>query len=465
MNEYDLITIGSGSVMSVVSQVLTNEPELSVAVIEKDEAGGICLTRGCIPSKYILYPAEMVNKVKEAEKFGIETEVKNIDFNKVMNEMREHIDHESESIERNLKMSEDIDFYHTKGEFVDDYTLKVDDQKIRGDKILICSGSQPSIPPIDGIDDVDYLTSESLLRLKKRPDSLTIVGGGYIAAEYGYFMAMMGTDVTIIGRNTQFVPDEEPEVSDTLKNKLSRYMNIYTGYEVVDINEKGDKKAVIAEGVDGERKQTSSDEILIATGRSSNSKYLKPEKSGIETDDAGWINVNDKLETTKKDIWAMGDAVGKHLFKHVANYEAEVVYHNAFQDEDRKVDYHAIPHAIFTYPQVASVGMDEKEAKKDHDILIGYQSYTDTAKGAAMKAEDYFVKVIVDSKNFRILGAHIIGPEASVLLQEVIDLMYTNDQSVAPIYRGMHIHPSLSEVVERAFFNLHSHEHSHEHHH
>ncbi|MFO7991426.1 MAG: dihydrolipoyl dehydrogenase [Thermoplasmata archaeon] len=459
MKEYDVVAIGTGSGTNIVSQLVAERPELDIAVVENDIPGGICLTRGCIPSKMILYPAEMVNHVREAKKFGIDVKIKNVDFSYVMKRMRNKIDNDIKSITHGLKSTDGFDFYHSKGEFIDDYTMDVGGKKIRGDIFILGAGSRPSIPPVKGLKEVGYLNSKSLLHLDSLPKSVVVVGGGYIAAEYGYFLAMMGADVTIVGRNQQFVPEEEPEVSDLLKSKLSKYMKIYTGFEVNEASKGFGKKLVKARGKDGDEIEVKANEILIATGRRSNSDILKPEKTGVKTDERGWIKVNEYLQTSKKNIYSLGDATGKYMFKHMANKEVRAVYQNAFGDGEKiKVDYHAVPHAIFTYPEVATVGMKEKEAKEKHDVLIGYYKYEDTGKGEAMGVKDYFVKVIVESKTYRILGAHIIGPQASVLIQEIINLMYTDDRTFIPIYRSMHIHPALSEVVERAFYNLHSHE-------
>ncbi len=460
MKEYDLISIGTGSAMSIVTQALNEDPNLDIAVIENEKPGGICLTRGCIPSKLLLYPAEVVNSIKEADRFGVDVDINSIDFQQIMERMRDHVNTQSESIGTNLRNSTDLDFYEDDAQFVDDYTLKVGNKKIKGEKIILGTGSRPSIPPIDNLEETGYLTSKTFLDIKELPESIVIIGGGYIAAEYGYFLAMMGSDVTIIGRNTQFVPSEEQEISEVLEKKLSRYMDIYTGYEVKKTKEKSGKKWVLAKS-DKDKIEVKGEELLIATGRQSNSDILKSENSGVKTDDRGWIEVNDHLRTSKENIWALGDATGEHMFKHVANYEAKIVYENAIEGRESTVDYHAVPHAVFTYPQVASVGMKEKEASEKHDILVGYYPFEDTAKGSAMEIEDYLVKVIVDSEDYRILGAHIVGPEASVLIQEIINLMYTQKQTFLPIYYGMHIHPSLSEVVERAFSNLHSHKHEH----
>jgi dihydrolipoamide dehydrogenase len=266
----------------------------------------------------------------------------------------------------------------------------------------------------------------------------------------------MGSRVTIIGRNVQFLPKEETEVSALAKKELGKHMMILTNYEVVQA-EKGPqrgKRLVAVERQTGEKKEIAADEILIASGRGSNTDILHPERAGIKTDEKGWIVVNEYLETSQPNVWAFGDANGKHLFKHVANYESIVVYYNAVLNRKVKVDYHAVPHAVFTNPEIASVGLRQKEAVEQYGeegILIGFERYEETAKGEAMGVKDYFVKVILLKDGYKIVGAHIIGPYASVLIQEIINAMYTPNQSAEPILDAMHIHPALSEVVQRAF--------------
>jgi dihydrolipoamide dehydrogenase len=219
----------------------------------------------------------------------------------------------------------------------------------------------------------------------------------------------------------------------------------------------GKKEIVVKDRKEEKEIRISSDELLVAAGRASNSDILHPERSGIETDKKGWIKVNEYLETSAPNIWALGDATGNHLFKHVANYESKVVFYNAFLKEKMKVRYHAVPHAVFTHPEIAAVGLKESDAIRrygESDVLIGFRRYQDTAKGDAMGVKDYFVKVVLQRESRKILGAHIIGPQASVLIQGVINLMYTPEQNIAPITAGMHIHPALSEAVQGAFFSL-----------
>jgi len=383
-----------------------------------------------------------------------------------MDRMREKIGHDMANIKEGLTHTDELDFYQEEAEFIAPYTLKVGKEKIKGKMILLCTGSKPHIPPINGVDKVKYHTSDTILGISKLPKSIGIIGGGFIAAEYGHFFTAMGSEVTIIGRNPQFLPQEEPEVSYVASKELSKRMNLYTNYEVKALESaKDNKKLIIAEErKTKERLEIPVDEVLIATGRSSNSDILHPEKSDVKTDKNGWIIVDDYLQTTKENIWAFGDANGKFLLKHVANYESQIVYYNAIRQQKLKADYHAIPHAVFTDPEVASVGMKEEEAIKEfglEKILIGFQRYQNTAKGLAMEVEDFFVKIIVNKDNMTILGAHIVGPHASVLIQEIINLMYTDDGTIIPLMRSMHIHPALNEVVDRAAGNLMPVEHYH----
>ncbi len=466
MKEYDLIIIGSGSAMNIVDPMIEENPNIRIAVIDKDEPGGICLTRGCIPSKILLYPAELVRKIEEARQLGIDTSIRKISFEFIMERMRKLIYQDIDQIREGLSSSKNIDYYHDSAEFVAPYTMKVAGKEITGKMMFLCVGSKTIIPPIKGLDKVSYHTSDTVLKLKELPESIAIVGGGYIAAEYGHFFASMGSKVTIIGRNPQFVPEEEPEVSALAKEVLGRHMSILTNNEVTEVRQtsSGNKELVVVDRKTGKNTVIVAEEIMIATGRGPVTDILHPEKAGIKLTSDGWIAVNDFLETSQPGIWAVGDADGMHLFKHVANYESGIVYYNAVLKRKVKVDYHAVPHAVFTYPEIASVGLREEEAVRKYGsdkVLIGFHKYEDTAKGEAMNAKDYFVKVIVEADTQRILGAHIVGPEASILIHEIIPLMYTPEGSFRPIRDMMHIHPALSEVVDRAFQSLMAPEHYH----
>jgi mycothione reductase len=458
MKEYDVILIGTGSGMEIVEALIQNNHDIKVAVIDKDEPGGICLTRGCIPSKLLIYPADLVRTVEKSREFGIHTEITQIDFEAVMERMRSLTNRDIDMIRNGLSQSKNIDYYTHTAEFTAPYTLKVGNENITSKMIFLCTGSRPSIPPIKGLKETGYLTSDTVLQIKTLPSSIAIIGGGYIAAEYGHFLSTMGSKVTVIGRNPQFIPEEEPEISAIAKKELQKHLILLTNHEVrkAESTPEG-KKLTVFDRDNKKETEIVAEEIFVATGRRSNSDILHPEKAGIKTDSKGFIVADEYLQTSQPNIWVLGDANGKFLFKHVANYEARIAYYNAVLKKKVKVDYHAVPHAVFTDPEIASVALKEKEAieqyGKDH-ILIGFFKYADTAKGEAMARKNDFVKVIVKRDTGKILGAHIIGPQASVLIQEIINLMYTETQAFEPLNEAMHIHPALSEVVARAFQTL-----------
>jgi dihydrolipoamide dehydrogenase len=364
------------------------------------------------------------------------------------------VSHSRNDIRESLHYAPNLDFYEAEGHFINERTLKVGTDEIRGRHIFIASGARPFIPAIEGLNDVEYLTNESVLDLRQRPESMVIIGGGYISAEYGHFFAAMGTRVTIVQRNDYLVPDEEPEISELLKEKMSERMDVYTHTEAVEVREDKSGITVIGRDVyDDARKEIVAQHVMIAAGRKSNADLLRVETAGIETDEEGYIRVNEYLETNVENVWALGDATGKHMFRHVANREASIAWHNFAHDHKEPLDYSAVPHAVFSHPQIASVGLREAEATREFDILVGEAKYVDVAKGQAMMETDGFAKAIVERGSGRILGFHIIGPYAPMLIQEVVDVM-ANDGTAGWVGQGMHIHPALPEVVVRALYNL-----------
>ena len=296
--------------------------------------------------------------------------------------------------------------------------------------------------------------------LQNLPKSLIIIGAGLIACEYGHFFSSMGTKVTILGRGPQILKNEDPEISQVINKALSKFMKVLTDHEVIGVELEDGQKVVSAHNrIDNKIYKFQSEQILLAAGRHSNADLLKPERTGVEIDQYGWIRVNEHLETTKRDIWALGDAIGKDMFRHTASYQSNIVIHNLLQAEkfeDRmKADFHSVPHAVFTYPQVAGVGLKESQAiDAGYQVLVGRAKYTDVAKGVAMAEEQGFVKLVIEENTGRILGCSIIGSEAPVLIQQVVYLMNADSQDMRPFLRSQIIHPTLSETLAHALSNL-----------
>jgi dihydrolipoamide dehydrogenase len=247
---------------------------------------------------------------------------------------------------------------------------------------------------------------------------------------------------------------EELEISELLKSALSKRMKVYTNALVEEVKESESGVAVVTKNTNtGKRKEFAAQRIMIAVGRSSNADILKVENTGVETDKRGFIKVNEYLETNQKDIFAIGDANGQQMFRHMANREAEIVAQNAFYGARIKVDYSAVPHAVYSYPQIASVGLTEAKAREDYDILVGRMQFFNIAKGKAMMEKRGFAKAIVEKDSSRILGFHIVGPYAPELIQEVVNSM-TSGGGMDELEQGIHIHPALSELVQYTLNSL-----------
>jgi mycothione reductase len=458
MDKFDLIVIGSGAGTHVAS--VASREGLRVALIDRGPVGGVCLNNGCIPSKMLIYPADVIRILQHAEDVGVEARITKVNFPKIMARMHAIVEKNRRHLERAIEAYENITFFEATAEFIGDHTIKAGSKILTAQKIVIATGARAFVPPIQGLKEAGYLDNVTLLDLKEAPKSIIIIGAGYVACEYGHFLSAIGTEVTVLGRGPRVLKNEDPEVCRIVNDVLSKSMRVFTNHEVVGVELKNGKKVASAHNrVDNRIYKFQSDEILLAAGRRPNSDILNPEMSGVETDQHGWIKVNEHLETTKRGIWALGDAIGKHMFRHTARYEADVLLYNMFQakePEDRKmVDFHAVPYAIFSNPQVAGVGLKEAKALDEgYDVLVGRARYADVAQGVAMADEHGFVKMVVERKTGRILGCSIVGPRAPELIQQVVYLMNTDIQSLEPLSRSQIIHPTLNEVLAKASIDL-----------
>jgi len=463
MDEFDFLVIGSGSGLDVAN-VAVNQGQ-SVAVVEKGPLGGTCLNRGCIPSKHLLYHADILETVERADEFEIDVTVDSVDFAEIVRTVNEEVRDDSESIRRGLQSSSQHELYDGEARFVGERTVEVsggadDGARLRAETVLIAAGTRPGIPDIDGIDDVDYLTSTEALQLETPPDHLVVVGGGYIAAELGHFFGTFGSDVTIVGRRPNLLPEADEEVAEAFTERYAERFTVHTGHAATSVTggdgeitveampyEYGDNGGFVD---DGEPVTVTGDEVLVAAGRVPNSDTLNLDATGVETDDQGFVETDEYLRTDAEGVWALGDIVGEYLLKHSANHEARAAARNIFGDDPQLVDYSAMPFAVFASPEVAGVGALEQDLRDTgRDYATNTYRYEDTARGDTMKSAG-FVKVIIDLDG-EILGCHIVGPDASTLVQEVVVAMKSGSGTVQDIREAVHIHPALPEVVQRAF--------------
>jgi dihydrolipoamide dehydrogenase len=459
MKKYDIIVIGSGAGNNIATAAASEGQK--VALVENGPLGGTCLNRGCIPSKIWTHVADTIRSVDQAMDIGVKAEVEYIEFDTIQERLWKLVDGDSGRLEASLKRDRRIDLIQETAVFVDEKVLQVGKKRITAEKIVIANGCRTHVPDVPGLEDVGYLMSENVFRMEFPPQSLIIIGGGYKALEFAHFFSAIGTEVTLVGRNPRLIPGEEPEVSDLMQRRLSKLMHLHLGSVPVQLSadEKG-KRMRIKRLQDGQEQEVVAEEILVCAGVVSNNDILDARKGGIELDDRGFILTDQHLETNVPGVFALGDTLGRTMFRHTANYQSLVVWEN-LNGRRIKLDERVVPHAVYTYPRVASVGMTEAEARgKGLDVVVGRADYGDTAKGYAMDEMDSFVKVVLEHDSAKILGASICGSDADVLIQSIVFMMNAEKGTLAPVYRSQVIHPSIIEVVDRAFHNI---EHDHQH--
>jgi len=437
---FDLIVIGAGSGLNVIPS------KGKTALIDKGPMGGTCLNRGCIPSKIIIHSADVAETITNSSKFGIKSKISKINFSQITSRATRLSSHESKDIEKNIRSMKNITLFKGKAKFIGNKTIKVGNDIITANKIIIAAGARPRIPNIPGLNKIKYMTSTEALKLKKQPKVLTIIGGGYITTELAHFYGALGTKINIIGKNQLLISRADKDISKKFTEIWKKKYNLYLGYSPSKITKKG-KNIIITIKNENSTKKIVSDALLFAIGVIPNSDTLNLDKTGVKLNERGFIQTNEFLETTQKNIWAFGDVVGKYMFKHSANLEGEYVA-EAIKGRRIKVNYSAMPSAIFSSPQVASVGKTEQELKKG-TYTVGKQQYINTGMGDAIQDKDGFVKMLIDKKTRKILGCHILGTDASILIHEVIVAM-RNNLTADQLANTVHIHPALSEVVQRA---------------
>ena len=452
MNTFDLMVIGTGSGLDVASDAA--EMGLSVAVVEEGPFAGTCHNRGCIPSKMLIHSADVMETIRTADRFGIRASVESVDWPGIMRRVFTDIDEEAAEIEEANRSNPNITVFKGSGQFTGPKTLEVNGESIGAETVLIAAGTRPMVPPIDGLDSVPYMTSDEALRLTEQPESMIIVGGGYIAAEMAHFYGAMGTDVTIVNRGANLLRMQDHQISRRFTEVAQSKFDVRLHSQILSVAPDGNGVRMEM-STNGGANTLVADKLLLATGRISNADRLQVQNSGVEVDGRGFVSTNEYLETNVPGVWALGDIVGRYLLKHSANLEAAYVGHNMFNPDNQvAVDYNAMPAAVFSSPQVASVGITEQEAEKTgtHYVAATYD-YSETAYGASILDLDGFVKVLADPETREILGCHIIGTHAAMLIQEVANAMRMHLTTDA-VTQSIYVHPALPEVVQRAFGEL-----------
>jgi len=384
----------------------------------------------------LIHPADVIYEIGNVKQLGIDASINGVNFKSIIDRTLFTIKGYRNKLHRQLHRLNGLDLYENTARFTSDYVIDVAGETVTSSRIIIACGARPVMPDESLIGKEGILTNDNLLDLQEAPERLIIVGGGYIACEYAHFFASMGSQVILIEMADRLLTGEEPEVSELVERTLSNIAEIRTNTRLDGIKETDSGWEVSAVSVEnGTLKKFKGTHVLFAIGRKPNTDWLGLENTSIKTDINGYIPVDHFLSTNLEGVYAIGDVNGVQMFRHAANYEAEIAW---------------MPRAIFTRPQVAAVGMTQTEAEKLYPAITKKVFYYETAKGEAMQEKHGFVKTITNPENGRILGCHIAGPQASVLIQEVVNAM-AGDGTVDSIFGGVHIHPALSEVIPLSF--------------
>ena len=440
---YDLLIVGGGTGRDVA---LAGEARgLRVALVERGPLGGTCHNRGCMPTKMLIESAKVAEVIKGSHKFGLTGSLEHVDFQGIVRGVFGFLDAEREEREESLRMSDLVDFYQAEGRFAGAKTFDVGQDRITADRVVIAGGTRPMVPPIEGLDATPHLTSDDALRLDEQPKRLVIIGGGYISTELAYFFGALGTDVTVLARGDRLLDREDAEVSRWFSEEFSRRHRVLFGEQASSVSAVDREIHVVLQN-SGET--IAADQLLVAAGRRPNTDMLGLEHTGVELDAAGYVKINEYLETNVDGVWAFGDMTGVLPLKHVAVRQARNLIRTLFGGQRTPTAYDAIPHAVFSAPQVAAVGKTEEEViSAGAPYKVGRYEYRHTGMGIALK-ENGLVKILA-SPSDDILGCHIVGPYASILIQEVVVAM-TAGGKLDAIVEAVHAHPALPQVVEEA---------------
>ncbi len=444
---YDLVIVGSGS-GNAIPEFLA---DWRIAIVERDVFGGTCLNRGCIPSKMFVAPADRALDARTSGKLGVETEFHGADWPAIRDRVFGRIDSiAAAGREYRANGSSNVTLLEGTARFVGPHELDVEGRRITAPNILLAAGARPVTPPIPGLVETGFHTSDSIMRLPDLPSRLGIIGGGFIAVEMGHVFSALGSDVTVFNRSDRLLREFDEEISTRFTEVFGQRVDLRLGHVPTHVER-------VADGIriTSMTDEIVVDELLVATGREPNSDLLDVDAAGLDCHHHGTISVDDTMATNVPGIWAIGDVANAYQLKHLANAEAKVAFWNmAHPDDLRHQSYKAVPSAVFSNPQVATVGLTERQAI-DRGIphRVGRRDYAGTAYGWALADESSFAKVIVNTETGLLVGAHILGSQASALLQPLVQAMELDTPAEAVAREVFYIHPAPTEVVENALLD------------
>ncbi|WP_193043342.1 mycothione reductase [Mycolicibacterium baixiangningiae] len=458
MAHFDIAIIGTGSGNSILDERYVDK---KVAVCEEGMFGGTCLNVGCIPTKMFVYSAGVTQNVRDAARFGIDAHVDGVRWSDIVSRVFGRIDPLASGGEHYRRSTPNVEVFASHTRFADAlpdgrYRLRTDDgDEFTADQVVIAAGSRATVPPAIADCGVAHHTSDTIMRLAELPEHIIIAGGGFVAAEFAHIFSSLGSRVTIVIRGTAMLGHADDTICERFTDIAGKKWEIHSRRNI--IGGSTDESGVTLSLDDGS--ELHGDVLLVATGRVPNGDLLDAHVAGVAVE-GGLVTVDEFQRTTARNVFALGDVCSPYQLKHVANHEARVVRNNLLIDWDdtdalMPSNHRNVPSAVFTEPQIASVGLTENEARaQGYRIRSKVQDYSDVAYGWAMEDTSGFAKLIVDDDTGLLLGAHIMGHQASSIIQPLVQAM-AFDLPAQDMARGQYwIHPALPEVVENALLSL-----------
>ena len=450
MKKYDVIVIGSGGGTKIALPAA--DLGLKVALIEKGAMGGTCLNRGCIPSKMLIYPADLIHDIQRSHHVNIEVSQDfRVHFNGLVSRISDSVKVLSDNLIKQFNAHPYLDVYQGEARFTGDKTICVREVEMTAERIFIAVGSRPLIPSVEGLEKTPYMTSTEALRNTKLPRSMIILGAGFIACELGHAYGTFGSETSFLVRS-ELLRKMDRDVRSSFQQVFSRYHQIRTGLVPVRVSYEDDLfRVTLMNTLTGETSEMQSEAFLVATGVIPETDHLGLENTSIKRTSEGYIEVDDRLQTHVKGVYALGDCVGHFFFRHTVNFEGEYLMRTIYEEpQDIPIDYGPVPYAVFAVPEVAGLGKTEDDLEKAGiDYVAGYSTYEESNAGMARQLDYGFAKILVDRKTKKLVGAHILGQEASDMIHMLIALMSMKG-GLDDLLNMTYIHPALPEIVRDA---------------
>jgi pyruvate/2-oxoglutarate dehydrogenase complex dihydrolipoamide dehydrogenase (E3) component len=446
MSKFDAIIVGAGQAGPSLAGRLTAAGR-KVAMIERKLFGGTCVNTGCIPTKTLVASAYVAHKARIAAEYGINAGPVTVDM-KAVKARKDQVSGKSRNgVEGWLRGMENCTVYTGHARFESAHEIRVGDDLISADQIFLNVGGRANVPDMPGVDTVPFLTNVGILQLDTLPRHLIIVGGSYIGLEFAQMYRRFGSEVTVVEMGPRLVQHEDEDVSAAIKGFLEKEgINLRLNAKCIHLESHGNDVAV---GVDCEDDASPSvgSHILLAVGRRPNTDDLALERAGVQTDEHGYIKVDDQLRTSVPGIWAVGDCNGKGAFTHTAYNDFEIVAANILDNDPRRVSDRILAHCLYTDPPLGRVGMTEREVRASgKPALIGTRAMTRVGRAYEKGETEGFLKILVDAETKKILGASLLGTGCDEVVHCILDVMYAN-APYTTISRAMHIHPTVSELI------------------